>query len=116
MADGSVTFEFKADDSEFQKTVDGLGDEARTAAEGMNELGDSGEKVKDSLGAADVAAGSLVANGLSALVSGAMDAVGALIELADSTREYRVEAETPVASAGRVMPALLNSAFWALPS
>lgn len=89
MADGKVKIDIEADDSKFQKTVDGLDDEARTAAEGMNELGDSGEKVKDSLGAADVAAGSLVANGLSALVSGAMDAVGALIELADSTREYR---------------------------
>ena len=89
MADGKVKIDIEADDSKFQKTVDGLDDDAKKAAEGLDELGDSGEKVKDGLDAADVAAGNLVANGLSSLVSGAMDAVSALIDLADSTREYR---------------------------
>lgn len=89
MADGKVKIDIEADDSKFQKTVDGLDDEAKKAADGLDELGDSGKKVEDGLNAADVAAGGLVAKGLTALVSGAMDAVGALIELADSTREYR---------------------------
>lgn len=89
MADGKVKIDIEADDSKFQKTVDGLDDEAGKAAESLGELGEGGKKAKEGLDAADVAAGSLVADGLTALVSGAMDAVSALIELADSTREYR---------------------------
>ena len=89
MADGKVKIDIEADDSKFQKTVNGLDEKAEKGADGLDKLGKGGEKAGEGLDAADVAAGSLVANGLTALVSGAKDAVLALLDLAESTRDYR---------------------------
>ena len=89
MADGKVRIEIEADDSDFKKTVDDLGDEAKDAADGVEDLGDAAKDAGKNLEAADVAAGTLVANGLTALIGAIQDAIGYILDLADSTREYR---------------------------
>ena len=89
MADGSVRIDIEADSSDFRNEVNGLEDEARNAAGGLDDLGNSAEDAAGSLGAVDVAAGTFIAGALQGLISGVGDAVGALLELADSTRDYR---------------------------
>ena len=63
--------------------------------EGVNdELEDTDKAAKDAgdeLGVMDVAAGNLVANGLTALASGLKNAATEFIGLAEETREYRTE-------------------------
>lgn len=89
MADGKIKIDIEADSSGFKSEVENLDDEAKKAADGVKELGDAAEDAGKGLGVADVAAGAFVANGLSALISGLSDAVMSIVELADSTREYR---------------------------
>lgn len=89
MADGKVVIDIEADSSGFESEISGLDDEAKKAAGGMDELGDSARDAADGMGAADVAVGTFIANGVSSLVSAVGDAVSAIVGLADSTREYR---------------------------
>lgn len=89
MADGKVQIDIVADDSDVEKKLDNVDEKAQDAADGMDELGDSSQNASKGLDAADVAAGALVANGLTALISGLGDAVSSLMNLADETREYR---------------------------
>lgn len=117
MADGKVKIEIIADDSDAKKKLDGvedaaketsdrldgmgdsasesgkglksLGEAAEHSSDGLEDLGDSAEKSGDSIGTLDVAAGTLVANGISSLISGVTEAIGSLVNLAEETREYR---------------------------
>lgn len=87
--DGSVKIDVIADDNGIEKTLDGVEDKAEDAAGGLEKLGDSAEDAGKGFGAADVAIGSFVANGLTALASKVGEAIGSIISLADETREYR---------------------------
>lgn len=103
MADGSVKIDILVDDGdakkkinkvgneaeETAKDVDKLGDAADDAEEGLEDLGKGAESAEKGIGALDVAAGQLVANGLTALASKLVEAVGALVSLEEETREYR---------------------------
>ena len=103
MADGSVKIDITADDSDVKKKLDGVEDTAQDAADGMDELGDSSKEAGKGLDTVDVAAGNLIANGLSALVGALTDAVGNLLALSDETREFRedmAKLETAFSDAG----------------
>lgn len=89
MADGKVIIDVEADASGFKSDIDGLDDEAKKAGDGLRDLGDGAKEAKDGLDAADVAMGTFIADGVTALISAVGDAVGALVGLADATREYR---------------------------
>lgn len=103
MADGSVKIDITADDSDVKKKLDGVDDAAQDAADGLDDLGDSAEDAGKGLDTVDVAAGNLIANGLSALVGALTDAVGNLLALSDETREFRedmAKLETAFSDAG----------------
>ncbi len=103
MADGSVKIDITADDSDVKKKLDGVGDEAKDAAGGLDDLEDSAKDAGKGLDAVDVAAGNLVADGLSALIGALGNAVGDLMALADETREFRedmAKLETAFSTAG----------------
>lgn len=89
MADGKVIIDIEADGSDFKNEIDSLDDEAKKAADGMEELGDGARNAADGMSAADVAMGTFIADGVTALISAVGDAVSSLIGLADATREYR---------------------------
>lgn len=136
MADGKVKIEIIADDSDAKKKLDGvedaaketsdrlddmgdsasesgkglksLGEAAEDSSDGLEDLGDSAEKSGDSIGTLDVAAGTLAANGISSLISGVTEAIGALVNLAEETREYRedmAKLETAFESTGHTADA-----------
>lgn len=89
MADGSVKIDITADSSDAEKELKEVKESADEAADGLEEVGDAGEEAGKGLDAADAAAGAFVAGALAALIAGIGAAVGALLELADATREYR---------------------------
>ena len=89
MADGSVKIDIIADDSDVKKTLDGVGDEAESAAGGLDKLGSSAEDAGKGFGAADAAIGTFVGNALTQLGSKIIETVGNIAALADETREYR---------------------------
>jgi hypothetical protein len=103
MADGKVKIEVDAEEKDAArklddlgeaaddaaKDVDDLGDKARKTGEELEDLGDKSEKSGDGLGLLDVAAGNLVAGGISSLIGGIGDAISSLANLAEETREYR---------------------------
>lgn len=89
MADGKVKIDIEADSSGFEKEIDELDDRAKEAGDGLKDMGSGADDAADSLSAVDVAAGTFIAGALQGLISGVGNAAGALLELADSTREYR---------------------------
>ena len=89
MADGSVKIDIVADDSDIKRKLDEVGDEAEQAADKLDDLGDSSKNSGKGFDIASVALGGFVANGLTALVSKAGEALSSLVALADETREYR---------------------------
>lgn len=89
MADGKVKIDIEADSSDFQSEIDGLGDKASKAGGGLDNMADGAEKAAEKLGAVDVAAGNFITGALQGIISGVGDAAGALLALADSTRDYR---------------------------
>ena len=89
MADGKVKIDVTVDDSDAKKKLDGIEDKAEDAGKGLEDLGDSAGKGGKGLGLLDIAAGNLVAGGISSLISGLGDAVQSLVNLADETREFR---------------------------
>lgn len=103
MSDGSVKIDITADDSDVKKKLDGVESEAQDAAGGLDKLEDSAKNAGDGLDAVDVAAGNLIADGLSSLIGALGDAVGSLLALSDETREFRedmAKLETAFTTAG----------------
>jgi phage-related protein len=103
VADGKVKIDIEADSSDFKDEVNDLGDEAKKAADGVDDLGDSAKDAGKGLDALDVAAGAFVANALTGLISKLGEGVASLLELSESTREYRddmAKLETAFSSAG----------------
>lgn len=103
MADGKVKIDITADDSDAKKKLEEVEDAAKETGDSIEGLGDSAGKGGKGLGALDIAAGNLVANGITALLGGLKDAVVGLMNLAEETREYRedmAKLETAFKTAG----------------
>ena len=64
------------------------------ARKGVKDVGDSAEESANDLGVMDIALGNLVANGITALVGAAQNAVMSLYNLAEETREFRQDMAT----------------------
>lgn len=76
---------------------------AQDAADAVDDAGDAADDAADDFGAFDVALGNVVANGITALVNSAKNAVSSLLGLAEATAEYRTEVakiETAASEAG----------------
>lgn len=89
MADGKVKIDIEADGSDAKKELKNVEEAAQSAGEGAEKAGDGARKAGEGFEAAAVAAGTFVADGLQAIISGAVDTVRALLDLSESTREYR---------------------------
>ena len=103
MADGKVKIEVDVEEGKAKAKLEDVEDSAKDAGESLEDLGDSAGKGGKGLGALDIAAGNLVANGISALLGGLKDAVIGLVNLAEETREYRedmAKLETAFKTAG----------------
>lgn len=103
MADGSVKIGIDAEDSGAKKALDEVEDKAKEAGEGLEELGDKAQDTGKDLDALEVAAGNLIANGVTALIGALSNAVSSLMALADETREFRedmAKLETAFTTAG----------------
>lgn len=91
---------------DYKKAAEDAADGVDEAADAADDAGDAAADAADGFGVFDVALGNVVANGISAFVGGCKNAIGALLGLADETKEYRTElakmdaaAETAGASA-----------------
>ena len=103
MADGSVKIDIEADGSKFESELNEVESEAKKGAGGLDDLSKSADNAGESLNAADVAAGTFIANGLASLISGVVEAAASLVGLAESTREFRedmAKLETAFSSQG----------------
>lgn len=103
MADGRVIIDIEADSKDFENELEDVEKSAKSGADGLDDLEDSAKGAGKGLDAVDVAAGSLISNGLTALIGAITDTVASIIELADSTREYRedmAKLETAFTTAG----------------
>ena len=88
---------------ETAEQMENLGDEADDAAKELKDVGDAAEDAGDGFTVAKGAAAEFIGNGLSSLVGAAKDALGSVLDLAESTREYRTELaklETAASTAG----------------
>lgn len=101
--DGKVIIDIEADDSGFDETIGDVEKEAKDATGQLEDLGDAAKDAGKGFDAADVAAGTFIANALSSLISAVGNAVSSFMELSESTREYRddmAKLETAFTSAG----------------
>jgi hypothetical protein len=89
MADGSVKIDITADDSDVKQKLKDVEDAAEDTSDSLDDLGDGAGKGSKGLGLLDVAAGNLVAGGISSLIGGLGDAVQSLLNLSEETREFR---------------------------
>lgn len=85
-----------AEAKELESKITSLNDELHKNKEAFSqaknaakELTPALEENEKSFGAADVAIGTFISNGISSLISKAGEAVGSIVALADETREYR---------------------------
>lgn len=103
MADGRVIIDIEADSKDFENELEDVEKSAKSGADGLDDLEDSAKGAGKGLDTVDVAAGNLISNGLTALIGAITDTVASIIELADSTREYRedmAKLETAFTTAG----------------
>lgn len=87
----------KAAEQAAQRLADGFddaGDSAGGAGNGLDDVGDSARGLKGGFTVAKAAAASLAAAGFQKLITSAGDAVRALFELSDETREFRQDMST----------------------
>lgn len=87
----------KAAEQAAQRLADGFddaGDSAGGAGNGLDDVGDSARGLKGGFTVAKAAAASLAAAGFQKLITSAGDAVRALFELSDATREFRQDMST----------------------
>ena len=89
MADGKIEIIVDVNDSDAKKKLEGVEDAADETGKDLEDLGDSADEAGKGLDVVDVAAGNLVANGLSALISSLGNAIGELFALSEATIEYR---------------------------
>lgn len=89
MAEGEVKIVIDAEDSGVEKKLEEIEDQAKDTGDSLGDLGKEADKGSGGLDLLNVAAGNLVAGGISSLLSGLGDAITSLINLADETREFR---------------------------
>lgn len=85
------------------KALEELDDAAEDAGDAMDEAGDAAKDAGDGFTVAKGAVAGFIANGLTALVGAAKNAISSVLGLAESTREYRTELakiETAASEAG----------------
>lgn len=85
------------------KALEELGDAAEEAASATRQAGDAADDASDEFTVAKGAVAGFIANGLTALVGAAKNAIGSLLGLAESTKEFRTEmakVESAFTSAG----------------
>lgn len=76
--------------SKVESEMDGAADASDDLADGMESAGDAAESSGGKFSAATVAIGNLAANAISAAVSAIGDMIGSLINLDQTTEEYRI--------------------------
>lgn len=76
--------------SKLESEMNGAGDASDELADGMTDAGDAADGASGKFGAAQVALGSLIANGITAAVSAIGSLVSSLWNLDEATEEYRV--------------------------
>jgi len=79
----------KSSIEKYNKSLDQLGKEAKDGGKSLDGLGDSAKDAGDGFTVAKGAIAGFIANGLTALVNGAKNAISGVLGLADATREYR---------------------------
>lgn len=89
MADGEVRIDVTVDESDAKKGLEDVEDKAKDTGDALEDLGDSSEKAGNGFNLMDVAAGNLIAGGISGLISGIGEVFNSLVSLADETREFR---------------------------
>ena len=85
----SVIEEAEAAAKKAASGFDDLGDGAGDAEKGLDGVGDGAGKAGKGFDVMSVSAGSLIAEGITALIGGLKNLVGSFIALAEETREYR---------------------------
>ena len=75
----------------YKKAAQDAADGVEDAGDAARDVGDAADDAADGVGVLDIALGNVVANGISAFVGGVKNAIGALLGLADETKEYRTE-------------------------
>lgn len=77
--------------SDYKKAAQDAADGVEDVGDAARDAGDAADDAADGIGVFDIALGNVVANGISAFVGGVKNAIGALLGLADETKEYRTE-------------------------
>nr|DAH14762.1 MAG TPA: minor tail protein [Caudoviricetes sp.] len=75
--------------SKLESGMDGAGDSTDDLADGLEDAGDAADSASGKFGSAQVALGSLIANGISKAVSAIGDLVSSLWNMDEATEEYR---------------------------
>ena len=81
----------KSELNKTEKALDEMGDSADEAADAVEEVGDAAEDAGDGFTITKGAIAGFISNGLSSLVSKCTDAIGSVLGLAESTKEFRTE-------------------------
>ena len=89
MADGEIRIDVTVDDSNAERKLDDIEDKAKDTGDELEDLGDSAKQTGKGFDLMDVAAGNLIAGGISGLISGIGEVFNSLVSLADETREFR---------------------------
>ena len=76
---------------EFRRAAEDAANGVEDVEDAARDAGEAADDAADGIGVFDIALGNVVANGISAFVGGIKNAVGALLGLADETKEYRTE-------------------------
>lgn len=76
---------------DYKKAAQDAADGVEDVGDAARDAGDAADDAADGIGVFDIALGNVVANGISAFVGGVKNAIGALLGLAEETKEYRTE-------------------------
>lgn len=89
MADGSVKIDIEVNNGEAREKLSEVESGANETADGLEKMGDAGKEAGKGMEAVNVAAGNFLTDTVKALLSGIGEAIDALLDLSDTTREYR---------------------------
>ena len=76
---------------DYKKAAKDAADGIEAVGDSAKDAGDAADDAADDIGVFDIALGNVVANGITAFVGGIKNAIGALLGLAEETKEYRTE-------------------------
>ncbi len=75
---------------EVEEAFDGIRDSAKDAGKAVENIGDAAKESSGKFDALKEATGNLISGGISAVVDGVAEAIGAFVNLDESTEDYRV--------------------------